>query len=129
MFPINGCYNVNGVDEESSARRQGKARPALSAYTPIRGGMEVHMRRLLLNERVRLTCDLPERALFHGAIGVVLTHWCAPDVAYEVEFLDDTGKLPIRALLRPDQLEPGAGEEVLAVDANAEANGTELSYH
>ncbi len=57
-----------------------------------------------VNDYVRLIHDIPELALFRGEIGVVRSQWCAPEIAYEVEFhalgLDEA----TRALLMSDQI-------------------------
>ena len=62
------------------------------------------MREPHVDDTVRLICDLPDLSLQRGQVGVVRSMWCAPLVAYEVEFhvgLDhDT-----RALVMAEQLQ------------------------
>jgi hypothetical protein len=57
-----------------------------------------------VNDHVRLTRDIPELSLYRGEVGVVRSQWCAPELAFEVEFhvagLDEI----TRALLMSDQL-------------------------
>jgi uncharacterized protein DUF4926 len=62
------------------------------------------MREPIINDFVRLTCDLPDLSLHRGQVGVVRSTWCAPLTAYEVEFhigLDSEE----RALVMPEQLQ------------------------
>ena len=70
------------------------------------------MRLPAVNDHVRLVCDLPERELARGEIGVVLSQWCAPDVAYEVEFHSLGMSGPTRALLTVDQIEAEESAEL-----------------
>jgi hypothetical protein len=42
---------------------------------------------LPLNQIVRLMKNIPESSLRCGELGIVISIWCAPIVAYEVEFL------------------------------------------
>jgi hypothetical protein len=42
---------------------------------------------LPLNQIVRLMKNIPESSLHCGELGIVISIWCAPIVAYEVEFL------------------------------------------
>lgn len=57
-----------------------------------------------VNDHVRLTRDIPELSLHRGVVGVVRSQWCAPELAFEVEFhvvgLDEI----TRALLMSDQI-------------------------
>jgi hypothetical protein len=66
--------------------------------------MEALMRLPEVNDHVRLTRDIPELALYRGELGVVRSQWCAPELAFEVEFrvagLDEI----TRALLMSDQI-------------------------
>jgi len=62
------------------------------------------MRQPHVDDFVRLTCDLPDLELQAGQLGVVRSTWCAPLVAYEVEFnvgLDHE----TRALVMAEQLQ------------------------
>ena len=54
---------------------------------------------------VRLTVDLPELALEHGALGTVLEVFTEPTLAYEVEFVDALGRTRAQQPLREDQIE------------------------
>jgi hypothetical protein len=60
------------------------------------------MRTPHVDDRVRLTKDIPELQLQAGALGVVCSMWFAPTEAYEVEF-GLPG--PTRALLLAEQLQ------------------------
>ena len=67
--------------------------------------VEVAMRIPAVNDHVRLACDLPELELSRGEVGVVRSKWCAPDIAYEVEFHTLGMAETTRALLSVDQIE------------------------
>ncbi|GIW77479.1 MAG: hypothetical protein KatS3mg104_2542 [Phycisphaerae bacterium] len=57
-----------------------------------------------VNDHVRLVRDIPELSLNRGDVGIVRSHWCAPELAFEVEFrLHDTNEVT-RALLMSDQI-------------------------
>ena len=60
------------------------------------------MRQPHVDDRVRLTQDIPELLLQAGDVGVVCSMWFAPTEAYEVEF-GLPG--PTRALLLAEQLQ------------------------
>ena len=60
------------------------------------------MRQPHVDDRVRLTTDIPELCLQRGDVGVVCSTWFAPTEAYEVEFgLNGL----TRALLMAEQLQ------------------------
>ena len=63
------------------------------------------MRQPNVDDRVRLTQDIPELALNRGEIGVVRSTWFAPSVAYEVEFRSIGSDYQTRALLREEQVQ------------------------
>jgi hypothetical protein len=63
------------------------------------------MREPRIDDRVRLTQDLPELALSRGTVGVVRSTWFAPTVAYEVEFQPVGLDFQTRALLLASQVE------------------------
>jgi hypothetical protein len=63
------------------------------------------MRVPTVDDYVRLIRDIPELALSRGEVGVVRSRWCAPEVAYEVEFHSVGLDEPTRALLMSDQIE------------------------
>jgi hypothetical protein len=81
------------------------------------------MRTPEVNDYVRLMRDLPELHLPRGEIGVVRSHWCAPEVAYEVEFHSGGAPEATRALLMSDQIEvedgPMFDERTVAMTADA----------
>jgi hypothetical protein len=52
-----------------------------------------------IDDRVRLTRDIPELALHRGDIGVVRSVWFAPSSAFEVEFEGEGAACQTRALL------------------------------
>jgi len=55
--------------------------------------------RLPVNQIVRLMKDIPELSLRCGELGVVISVWCAPIVAYEVEFYQPDGDCGTRVLV------------------------------
>ncbi len=55
-------------------------------------------------DRVALTVDVPERGLRAGAVGVVVHVHTVPDVAYEVEFLDEEGEPIFPFAVLPEQV-------------------------
>jgi hypothetical protein len=57
-----------------------------------------------VNDQARLIKDLPGLDLHHGEVGVVRNTWIGATVAYEVEFQNNGGSHPIRALLMPQQI-------------------------
>lgn len=63
------------------------------------------MRQPSVDDRVRLTQDIPELALNRGETGVVRSTWFAPWVAYEVEFHVPGDSYQTRALLMAEQVE------------------------
>ena len=67
------------------------------------------MRQPCIDDRVRLTHDVPQFALSRGAVGVVRSTWFAPSVAYEVEFHKIGHDYQCRALLMPEQVEVEEG--------------------
>lgn len=67
------------------------------------------MREPQIDDRVRLTQDLPELELSRGTVGVVRSTWFAPSVAYEVEFEPVGLGHCARALLLASQVEVEEG--------------------
>ena len=69
------------------------------------------MRQPCVDDRVRLTHDVPQFSLPRGAVGVVRSTWFAPSVAYEVEFhqIGNDYQVGCRCLLRPEQVEVADG--------------------
>lgn len=63
------------------------------------------MRNPVEDDYVRLRQDIPELLLSRGEVGVVRSTWCAPMVAYEVEFHPVGVGHQTRALLNPEQIE------------------------
>lgn len=74
------------------------------------------MREPQVDDRVRLTQDLPELSLTRGAIGVVRSTWFAPTIAYEVEFQPTGLDFQTRALLLASQV---AVDEDVVMDDTA----------
>lgn len=62
------------------------------------------MRRPEVNDHVRLVHDIPELSLYRGEVGIVRSHWCAPELAFEVEFRLNRPNEVTRALLMSDQI-------------------------
>ena len=67
------------------------------------------MRQPHVDDFVRLTRDIPELSLHRGEIGVVRSTWCAPSVAYEVEFHPVGLDHQTRALVLAEQLQVEEG--------------------
>ena len=65
-----------------------------------------------VDQRVRLTHDIPELALYRGDVGVVRSVWFAPACAYEVEFEhhEQDAHCQTRALVLEEQLSEEADE-------------------
>lgn len=63
------------------------------------------MRLPSVDDTVRLTQDIPELLLSRGMSGVVRSTWCAPWLAYEVEFHISGDTHETRALLMAEQVE------------------------
>jgi hypothetical protein len=63
---------------------------------------------LPLNQIVRLMKNIPESSLYCGELGIVISIWCAPIVAYEVEFLrlDEDCRTRVLVFGRHLQAEP-----------------------
>jgi hypothetical protein len=55
---------------------------------------------------VTLTAALPEQGLEAGAIGTVVHVFHTPNIAFEVEFVDDDGTTAAMATLTRDQFRP-----------------------
>jgi hypothetical protein len=84
------------------------------------------MRQPRIDDRVRLTHDVPQFALSRGAVGVVRSTWFAPSVAYEVEFHpfgSSDYKSGCRCLLRPEQVEVTNDPDVMSRDLEVLARG------
>ena len=67
------------------------------------------MRNPHVDDFVRLTQDIPELSLCRGEVGVVRSMWCAPNIAYEVEFYPVGQDQQTRALLQAEQVEVEEG--------------------
>jgi hypothetical protein len=52
---------------------------------------------------VALTDSLPDQGLDAGAVGTIVHIFHKPNIAYEVEFIDDDGATIAMATLTPDQ--------------------------
>ena len=63
------------------------------------------MRQPHVDDRVRLTQDIPELQLRQGDVGVVCSTWFSPTEAYEVEFPPCGLNDHTRALLLAEQLQ------------------------
>ena len=69
------------------------------------------MRNPIIDDTVILTQDIPELMLSRGMSGVVRSTWCAPWVAYEVEFHVEGNTYETRALLMAEQVEVDEHDE------------------
>jgi hypothetical protein len=63
------------------------------------------MRDPRIDERVRLTKDIPEPSLQRGQVGVIRSIWFAPEDSYEVEFRRTGAAWPTRCVLSARQVE------------------------
>ena len=63
------------------------------------------MRQPHIDDRVRLTQDVPQFALNRGEVGIVRSTWFAPAVAYEVEFQQIGSDYQTRCILNAEQVE------------------------
>jgi hypothetical protein len=69
-----------------------------------------------VDDRVRLTQDVPELFLHRGDTGIVRSVWCSPVEAFEVEFQDvapDSPDSQVRALLSEQFLQVEESEVVM----------------
>jgi metal-dependent hydrolase (beta-lactamase superfamily II) len=55
---------------------------------------------------VELTEDLPEFGLKKGEIGAVVVAFDHPDEAYDLEFVDESGKSRFAYAVKPNQVAP-----------------------
>jgi hypothetical protein len=62
------------------------------------------MRTPHVDDWVQLTQDIPELALAKGELGIVRSTWCAPYVAFEVEFRPAGQHFQTRCLLAAEQV-------------------------
>ena len=63
------------------------------------------METIRIDERVKLTQDIPELELRRGEVGVVCSLWRSPMPAYEVEFDRQSRECNVRALLMSHQIQ------------------------
>lgn len=75
------------------------------------------MRPPAVDDTVRLTQDIPELSLSRGMCGIVRSTWCAPWLAYEVEFHLAGEVHETRALLMAEQVEVDAQPQFELVPA------------
>ena len=80
------------------------------------------MRELRIDDKVRLTHDMPELSLCRGTVGVVRSTWFAPTVAYEVEFQPMGLDIQTRALLLATQVELAEETDPLTFDDEPQAS-------
>ena len=62
------------------------------------------MRTPHVDDHVQLTQDVPELSLTKGEVGIVRSTWCAPYVAFEVEFRPVGQHFQTRCLLVAGQV-------------------------
>jgi hypothetical protein len=55
-------------------------------------------------DMVQSTVDLPEEDLVAGTLGTIVHVFHTPRLAYEVEFIDDSGTTIAIATVSPDQI-------------------------
>lgn len=58
-----------------------------------------------INDVVVLKVDIPQENLKKGMHGVIVSIFENPDIAYELEFCDDSGKTIAEIALKPDQFD------------------------
>jgi hypothetical protein len=66
------------------------------------------MSKVKIEQRVRLTQDVPELGLHRGDVGLVCSTWFEPSTAFEVEFHPHAVGCSVRALLMPNQIQKDA---------------------
>lgn len=59
-----------------------------------------------LHDVIKVKKDIPEENLNKGMIGVIVTVFHEPCLAYEVEFCNDKGETITETALLPEQIEP-----------------------
>ncbi|MFG2103458.1 DUF4926 domain-containing protein [Micromonospora echinaurantiaca] len=59
-----------------------------------------------LYDVVELTTDLPEERLAAGSVGTIVHVFERPELAYEVEFVDDDGRTIAAVALTPEKIRP-----------------------
>ena len=59
-----------------------------------------------LYDLVELAAGLPEAGLTAGSVGTIVHIFRVPNLAYEVEFADDSGRTIATVALTPEQLRP-----------------------
>lgn len=60
-----------------------------------------------INDVVTLKVDLPEENLVKGMVGVVVSIFDEPEMAFEVEFCGSGGETIAEVALTPEQVEKG----------------------
>ena len=53
-----------------------------------------------------MTADVPQTRTAAGVVGPIVEAFEAPQIAYEVEFVDDMGRPVLQTTLPPHQVEP-----------------------
>jgi hypothetical protein len=73
-----------------------------------------------LHQAVRLRHDLPGEGLHEGDLGAIIHVFHEPRLAYEVEFVDETGRPRAQVTLLPDQIETASEWRVPAAAGGVE---------
>jgi hypothetical protein len=63
------------------------------------------MRKPIINDRVRLICEIPQMSLHAGETGIVRSIWMAPRDCYEIEFASHESEPPDRCVVPADLIE------------------------
>ena len=87
----------NGVNVEESVQ-ESLASTLVMSGSDQDGARETDVR-LPVDQVVRLMKDIPELSPRCGELGVVISVWCAPIVAYEVEFYQPDEECGTRVLV------------------------------
>jgi len=66
-----------------------------------------------IDDRVRLTHDVPDLSLHKGDEGLVCSVWHIPGLLYEVEFATTGSQLGVRALLMQQEVEVEGMQQTL----------------
>jgi hypothetical protein len=71
-----------------------------------------------IDDRVRLTREIPELSLHRGDSGVVRSVWCSPNDFYDIEFARHEPHLPSRCLVSAIYVEIQDKQVVKTVSGN-----------
>lgn len=58
-----------------------------------------------INDCVKILQDIPEKNLKKGMVGVIVMKFTLPEIAFEVEFVDEHGVTTEQVVLLPREIE------------------------